>query len=443
MHSRPLHAALAAFVEEAAAQLSADTAAGAEVPFEIVAQPSRLHRTPLYCYRPLTGEFIREREATLSELESYAPALTLMSSVEGLERYLLTRGAAQVPADVTAQAELALRGLLDDVFSEQTDFELRPERLRAALEGLERSAVDGIDHTVVVVGVRGLALASPEVALTTGLALMQPDALAGAPEEALASVDGRAHALAVLKLEEVTAPSALVGARELLGDLLRALRLFGDGRVTLDSLAWTRTGAGPWRALALGPGGRARGVFVVAVEQEDELRAFCNLVSRRAPHGNELAWALSRWEMGCDRRSDHEALSDHLLGLRALLEPEGPGSGMLPGRLAALCATEERRASLTERVARAAALEHAVITGAVEEQPGDDALVHVLSDHLRALLRDVVCGHLDPDLVALADGILAPEGETTDIEPVEQTSELDRDVMRARALADARLFFPE
>ena len=72
-------------------------------------------------------------------------------------------------------------------------------------------------------------------------------------------------------------------------------------------------------------------MLVVTSEQEDELRAFCNLVSRRAPDGNELAWALRRFELGCERSDPYEALSDNLLALRALLEPEGPASGELAG----------------------------------------------------------------------------------------------------------------
>jgi hypothetical protein len=38
-----------------------------------------------------------------------------------------------------------------------------------------------------------------------------------------------------------------------------------------------------------------------------------------------------------------------------------------------------------------------------------------MADHLRALLRDVICGHLDPDLVTLADQLL--------LEPVADTDE--------------------
>ena len=47
--------------------------------------------------------------------------------------------------------------------------------------------------------------------------------------------------------------------------------------------------------------------------------------------------------MGCERLAPFEALTDYLLALRAVLEPEGPGSGMLARRLAAICALPEER----------------------------------------------------------------------------------------------------
>jgi hypothetical protein len=119
----------------------------------------------------------------------------------------------------------------------------------------------------------------------------------------------------------------------------------------------------------------------------------------------ELAWALARFEMGCERSSELEALSDHLLALRALLEPEGPASGLLAGRLAALCAVPEERAGLARRVLKAIALERDVITGAAVEHASCDALVAELAGHLRAVLRDVVSGHLPPDLVRCADSL--------------------------------------
>ena len=111
--------------------------------------------------------------------------------------------------------------------------------------------------------------------------------------------------------------------------------------------------------------------------------------------------------MGCERLAPFEALTDYLLALRALLEPEGPGSGRLAGRLAAICARPEDRAAVAERTAHAISLERAVIGGLAPAHPGVDALVDELAEHLRALLRDVLCGHLDADLCAVADDLLA------------------------------------
>jgi hypothetical protein len=158
-------------------------------------------------------------------------------------------------------------------------------------------------------------------------------------------------------------------------------------------------------------------------EQEDELRAFCSLVSRRAPHGNELAWALRRFEMGCERESPYEALTDHLLALRALLEPEGAASGRLSGRLAALCATPENRVELTERIVKAIEIEHAAVAGGAVVRSGAHTLAREVGDHLRALLRDVICGHLSPDLVGLADELLLAEGQPSGEELVGDSGE--------------------
>jgi hypothetical protein len=140
---------------------------------------------------------------------------------------------------------------------------------------------------------------------------------------------------------------------------------------------------------------------------EEELKAFSSLVSRRWPRGGETAWAVRRHEFGCDRMSSLDGLSDHLAALRALLEPEGPASGRLMDRLAALCAEPEDRARLAERTARAAALERSVISGLSARENDADTLCREIESHLRALLRDVIFGHLDSDLCGLADSIIA------------------------------------
>ena len=68
---------------------------------------------------------------------------------------------------------------------------------------------------------------------------------------------------------------------------------------------------------------------------------------------------------------------------------------------------------------KAQTLERAAIAGTAEEHTAGLNLAREVADHLRALLRDVICGHLDPNLVALADELLA---RTEPAEPaVEET----------------------
>jgi hypothetical protein len=410
MRNRQLHVALGAFAEEAAWQLAAAAEDGAEVPFEVVTSGRR--DAPLYCYRPLTGDFIAQRVGLLERLESYPRAVHALSACGRLEDYLVARGEPAATAG-RERAVAVLRTFLTRVFEDSTTFELQPERFGRAFAELERALYDQADaDTVVIAPLLGLELDSDDVVLSEDLALVAGDAFAeDAPTEALwAPGAERPHLLCVLRWEAAAGDITPVAhARIRLRRLLTALRLFDEGAVSFGPLAWTRTGAGAWQPFALGALGHRLGPAIgVVAEQEDELRAFCSLVTRRTPRAGELAWALRRFDMACDRALPAEALTDVLLALRALLEPEGAGSGRLAGRVAALCALPEDRAALASRVARTVELERGVVTGL-----GVDATlepqVRELTAHLRALLRDVLCGHLDADLRSLADELIAEE----------------------------------
>ena len=78
--------------------------------------------------------------------------------------------------------------------------------------------------------------------------------------------------------------------------------------------------------------------------------------------------------------------------------------------MAALCALPGSRLGITERLAHAISLESSHI-GGIEAGPDAFALCAEVEGHLRALLRDVVCGHLRTDLVELADSLLWEQGE--------------------------------
>jgi len=64
-----------------------------------------------------------------------------------------------------------------------------------------------------------------------------------------------------------------------------------------------------------------------------------------------------------------------------------------------------------------------VIAGVAASGPEAFGLVEEMGEHLRALLRDVLCGHLDTDLVWVADSLVAQEAEgTTGVQAEAQTS---------------------
>ena len=408
MHNTTLHATLEAFAADAAGQLAAETAGGAEIPFEVIEEPGA--RASLYCYRPLTGAFIRERLGMLAALPTYAPAARALAALEGVDAYLRQRGEPRIPGEARERADAALRAFLSNVFAERSEFGFDPPKFEKAYEELERALYEGRCVATVIAPLLGIALESStnELALGDGLSLMRGDAVPDAPAEAVWGNGDEPNVLAVLTVaHDRTARSPVSTARGRFRRILTALRLFERGGYALGPIGWTRTDTGAWRTVALGSSGRPRFVTFISAEHEDELRAFCNLVARRAPTSGEVAWALARFEMGCERLAPFESLTDYLLGLRALLEPEGPGSGRLAQRLAAICARPEDRARLAERTAHAVSLERAVIAGLAPAETGVDALVDELAEHLRALLRDVICGHLDADLRSVADELLA------------------------------------
>jgi len=405
MHSTRLHAALHGFATEAAATLAAMVAAGDEIPFEVVEEGAGHSRRGLFCWQPRTGEFVERHWAGLERLGSAAGALAALRGLSGLDAYLETYAAERRAG--ASPAEDALRCFAHRVFDGVADFELAPERFEPAFRELSEAALPDGGELAVAALLRGIACESAEVALSEGSMLVAREALEALPPDAA----WREHdgAATVIVLTPGTGPRALEEVLDRLRDVQTAIRLYAPG-VALAPLAWIRgqrdaqerTG---WRALPIPGGGRGDGAIVIPASGEEELRLFAALVARRRPVEGEVAWALERFELGCERDDPLIGLTDHLLALRALLEPEGPRSGRLAGRIAALCALPEDRTAVTERIARAISLEQSLVAG-VPVGPDATTLAAEIEQYLRAVLRDVVCGHLNADLTELADALL-------------------------------------
>jgi hypothetical protein len=411
MHNRALHDTLAAFVEEAAWQLAEEVSGGAEVPFELIeSSPPTRASAPLYCYRPLTGRFIADRIGVLARLASYPSAAQQLAGLPDLPAYLQARGRRVPSPDARLQADAALQAFLTAMWAESTEFAFEHERFAAAFAELESTAYGNCELSVVLAAIEGLVIDVDELPLGEGLSLVRAATLQEIPLDLV----GDEHAVvAMLALETDDDGRALELAGRRLRRLQTALRLWDDTEPSLGPTAWARTDGGPWMAVPIATGvRRTSGDCLVGPEDEDPLRAFCALVGRRTPRAGELAWALRRFELGCERSSAVEALTDWLLAARALLaDPGSHDDQRMVERLTAICASPEDHERLERRLHEAISLERAAIVGLVRPEPGIEALIDELGGCLRAVLRDVLCGHLDPALRRVADEMLVGEAE--------------------------------
>lgn len=261
---------------DAAGRLAEETARGAEIPFELTETEGRPGRVPLYCYRPLTGSFIRERLGLLSALPSYAPAVQGLAALDGVDAYLQERGERGIPDRPRDRADATLRSFLARVFAERSEFGFDAERFQVAYQELERTLYEGRCVTTVIAPLMGISLDpdTAELPLGDGLSLVRGELLEDAPPEALwgapapDTVGGEEpNVLVVLSVgQEHPSPPPVSAARARFRRVLTALRLFERGGYALGPLAWTRTDAGAWRAVALGGSGRPRLVTLGACQ---------------------------------------------------------------------------------------------------------------------------------------------------------------------------------
>ena len=143
--------------------------------------------------------------------------------------------------------------------------------------------------------------------------------------------------------------------------------------------------------------------------QAVELAELARELEARPDPDGPLAWAVARFEMGCERESALEGLSDHLLALRAVLDGHGPVGASLPMRAAALIADQNfDRIEARERVEQALELERSSMSGA-PLRSGARARSWI-EEGVRRLLREAALGELGTDIGTAADETLIATG---------------------------------
>ncbi len=404
-----LNEALKRLATEAATHLSTLVASGEQIPFD-VAEQAGPDDAFFHSYVPLTGRFVRRREAELRALPAFGPAREAVELAGVAAPYLEQRGEA-VPAAPAEQAARMLTVFLAALWDGSTDFALDRDRLDGALAVLDAETGDADEAEVLIVPIAGLHTSVARLPLPRGVQLVRADTI-DAPVEAMRSEGmGRAawepQILAVA--EQGDGSDSAVAALTQLGELISVMRLYKGGGVGLGPHAFAPTGEGHWRRLATGAAAPRGDGYRLSEDEATELAELAETLEARPDPVGPLAWAVQRFELGCERETPLEGLSDHLLALRAVLDGHGPVGASLPMRASALIADGSvDRLAARERLEAAMELERSLMGGSPAE--GARELATWVEEGVRRILREAALGELGADLNEAADETLIATG---------------------------------
>jgi hypothetical protein len=411
-----LNEALRRLAAEAATRFTMLVAGGDQIPFD-VAESAGPDDAFFHSYVPLTGRYVREREAELRSLPAFEPAREAVSLSGVAAPYLEQRGES-VASEPGERAAHFLAVFIASLWDGSTEFSLDRERLESALVVLDAETGDVDEAEIVVVPIVGLRMSLARLQLPHGMQLVRADSFE-APIEAMRSEGmGRAAwepqflAIAEQGIDSDSAADAL----NQLGELISVMRLFKGGGVGLGPHAFAPTGEGRWRRIATGAPAPRDGGYRLDEDEAAELVELAETLEARPDPAGPLAWAVRRFELGCERPSALEGLSDHLLALRAVLDGQGPVGASLPMRAAALIADGSTdRLAAREQVEAAMELESAQMSGAPAENAAE--LANWVEDCVRRILREAALGELGADLNEAADETLIATGlDSGDVE---------------------------
>ncbi len=401
-----LNESLRRLATEAATRFNAMVAEGEQIPFDVATDTAE--DSPFYSYVPQTGRFVEERVGELHGLSGWNAAREAVVEAGVASTYLEGRG-EMVPPEPGARAERMLEVFTAELFMEGTGFALDRGRLEALVSTLDAEARSADDADVLIVPIVGLRMSMNRLQLPNGVRIVRADSIT-APIEAMRSEGmGRAawepQFLAVAEQGTDGAEAALEQLRE----LISVMRMFKVGGIGLGPFAFAPTGEDTWRRMTTGAPATRPGGYRLSEEEGTELADFAAKLEQRPDPDGALTWAVGRFEMGCERESAMEGLSDHLLALRAVLEGHGPVGASLPLRASALIADENfDRIEARERVEEVLELERALMNGRMLDHAIE--LATWIEDGARRLLRQAALGELGNDLSTTADETLITTG---------------------------------
>jgi hypothetical protein len=404
-----LNESLRRLAAEAATRFTTLVASGDQIPFDVAGNEGP-DDSFFHSYVPLTGRYVRERETEIHSLPSFEAVREAIDASGVAAPYLEQRGEL-VPADPAERAGRLLTVFLAQMWDGCAEFSLDASRLESAIAVLDAEASSVDEAELLVVPVAGLKMPGMRLALPHGAQLVRADAF-DAPAEARRSEgmgreawEPQFFAVAELRGDAGGAGAALAQLR----DLVSVMRLFKPGGVGLGPYAFVPSGEGSWRRIATGAPAPRPGGYELNAEGAAELAELARALEARPDPAGPLAWAVRRFELGCERPDALEGLSDQMLALRAVLEGQGPVGASLPMRAAALVSSgSSERLAIRERIEAAQRLERAAMAGATA--PDAEGLATWVEDSVRGILRDAALGELGADLNQAADESLIANG---------------------------------
>jgi hypothetical protein len=392
---------------EAASRFSSLVAMGEEIPFDVAADGSE--ESAFYSYVPMTGRYVVEHADELGSLPSFAAAREATVEAGVAASYLEARGEA-VPADPGERAEQMLTAFFASLWEGSAGFALDRERLETALATLDAESRDADDADVVIVPIVGLRMSMPRMQLPHGVRVVRADSIE-APVEAMRS-EGMGRAAwepQYLAVADQGPGGGAEMALQQLRELVSVMRIFKGGGIGLGPYGFAPTGEGCWRRIATGAPATRPGGYRLGEAEAEELTEFAAALEARPDPDSALTWAVGRFEMGCERPTALEGLSDHLLSMRAVLEGHGPVGASLPLRAAALIEDDAMdRIEARERIEDVLELERAMMNGLPMEHAVK--LATWMEEGTRKLLRQAALGELGNDLSTTADETLIVNG---------------------------------
>jgi hypothetical protein len=386
-----LEEALRRLAVEAADVFEELLASGAEMPFDL--EPTDDGPLPMYSYAPLTGQFIERHLAELRRLEAFVEVREIAG-------------------------EEAAIGFMVGLWEGKTEFAIAGDRLQGAVNAVLATISSDSDEATpageVIVPIVGFHMPKDEMELD-GVRIVRADLVEDAPLDAVDATRsggrGKPGFLACLSSGMAAVAPAAVVADDL-RRALRTMRLFRPGAVGISSHGWAKRSGG-WERFGTGASRPRQGGYRLTGNEIPELEKFARTLNERGSRLPSLDWAASRFELGADRGSLIEALSDYLLALRGLLEGGGAARTTMSARVAALACEPHEREQGRVTVERALAIERKLMSGGRYRPVAGASPLDViaeLEELLRRLLKGLATGELGGDLRAAADEVLLSEG---------------------------------